>query len=273
MISGFVFEFKYPNINLKKQIFKLLKMIILSNLLFFIWGVLYYCCYLETMSFKEFLLYLTDGENWYKKIIGYLFYHKVLVYKAYHLWYLNALLYTWIIVFVSRRLFGEKGMKVLYFMTPLLLIYAVAHSNYATILFGYFKEEETRNFLFCGIPYFCIGSWINKKRRYFDLAFSKKVYFVCLLAFCLLVCLEEYILLNVRTAKMGDYFIGTACQAIALFLLFKKINMSKSKSKLMKLLVYIGKKHSTFIYLMHPIFHLVIWNILGVLNVQYIYKK
>lgn len=79
-----------------------------------------------------------------------------------HLWYLGAILYVLVIVLLVDR-FNCK--KVLYYLTPVLLIADLVFGKYSLLIFHReFPYILVRNFLCVGIPYFCIGNLIREKR-------------------------------------------------------------------------------------------------------------
>lgn len=203
----------------------------------------------------------------------YLLFHDDLVYKGYHLWYLNALLYAWTIVYFIKYFFKEKGTKLLYSLIPILLACSVIFSNYSSILFGKYNLLLSRNYLFCGIPYITLGGWMSQKKKKLCQSSSIRGLLLLLIILSAAVCLEEVLLSPSRVSIVGDYYICTVFQAITIFLLFLKIHNDHPKARWIKPLAKIGRDHSLQIYVLHPIFHISIWKILVRLKINRIYDS
>lgn len=76
-----------------------------------------------------------------------------------HLWYLGAILYVLIIMHIFDKL---KIEKCLVFAAPFLLMGDLILGKYSVLLLGReFPYILVCNFLFVGIPYFCIGRLIR----------------------------------------------------------------------------------------------------------------
>ena len=273
MISGFFMEehFSRSSPRFFKTFIKLLKLILISNLLYFFWGIFYYHFYENAKTITDLVLFITGGNNWQRKILSYICFHSTLVYEGYHLWYLNALFYAWTIVYCIKYFFRAKGTRFLHYLAPLLLVHSVIFSNYSSILLGRFNELASRNFLFCGIPYITLGNWIYQKQKPLCKFFSLPGILSLLIILSAAVCLEEYILSSIRLSKDGDYYICTAFQAIAAFLLFLKIHYTHPKALWLKPLAKIGSRHSLYIYILHLIVQLIIWKALLRFRYYYLY--
>lgn len=156
-----------------------------------------------------------------------------------HLWYLGAILYTLIIVYLLDKI-GCK--KIMYWITPVLLIGDLIIGKYSILIFGReFPYIIVRNWLFVGIPYFSIGMMMKENR----IRIGKQG----ILLFTLTTVLERYLLVSNGLNATRDHYISTAFLAIAVFsfaLDYKgKVNESVAK---------IGRDYSTWIYIVHPIF-------------------
>lgn len=101
-----------------------------------------------------------------------------------------------------------------------------------------------RNFLFVGLPYFCIGTIIRN-------GFGKKIdsWLLALLigVFTITTLLERFILVSVNMNGERDHYISTTFLAIAVFLFYLK-SVEKTCC-----VAVIGKKYSTWLYILHPI--------------------
>ena len=123
-----------------------------------------------------------------------------------------------------------------------------------------------RNWLFVGIPYFSIGMWLNDKKplvhKLFDINGKLKLS-VMICAFSLTTLLERYMLVSHGLNAKRDHYISTTVLAVAVFLIFV-LFISKEETIVSR----IGKKDSTWIYVLHPIFivvlgHIVRWAGIG----------
>jgi len=248
MITGFFFELRWPDVRLAHQLRKTLHMLIIGVLLytFLLWR---FCTAIGT-TLPAYLQMLTDGRGIGFTIRNTLLYNSSPLPNAEHLWYLCALIYTLLIVHFIRRLLGKTGMNLLYLATPLLILASVVFSNYSTLITGYrFYVFETRNFLLCGIPYFCLGSLICARRTALIRRFSAGVCLLLLLLFSALACLEEHYLIGVRTVNALDFYFSTAFQVFFAFLLF--LHLSERNPIALRPLSWIGRYHSGNIYLIH----------------------
>lgn len=106
-----------------------------------------------------------------------------------HLWYLGAILYVLIIMHIFDKL---KIEKCLVFAAPFLLMGDLILGKYSVLLLGReFPYILVRNFLFVGIPYFCIGRLI---RNGFGQKVKKKVLTIFLIVFSATSLLERFAL-------------------------------------------------------------------------------
>lgn len=113
-----------------KQIKKIIILIILSNLLYFIFDVITKQNIMHIFSLKSFIKLIFFNESPF----------------AGHLWYLNALLYILIIMYLVDKI---KIRKNLYYAIPILLLIDLIFGKYSMLLLGrQFPYIIVRNFLF-----------------------------------------------------------------------------------------------------------------------------
>ena len=75
-----------------------------------------------------------------------------------HLWYFGTILYVLVMVHMAELL---KLSKVLYWITPVLLLINLILGKYSLILLNReFSYILVRDFLLVGLSYFCIGRMI-----------------------------------------------------------------------------------------------------------------
>ena len=178
-----------------------------------------------------------------------------------HLWYLGAILYVLIIVLIADRLHCRK---IIYFLIPLLLIGDLAFGKYSIVIWGQeFLYIIVRNFLFVGLPYFCIGQIIRNGKIFRRIREIRKSYL------CLIICIfaatslmERFILVCTGMNAIRDHYISTTFLAVAVFMFFLKGNESdniiasdrQNENKVMRVLRIIGRRYSTWLYILHPMF-------------------
>lgn len=126
-------------------------------------------------------------------------------------------------------------------MTPVLLICDLVFGKYSLLLF----ERQVpyillRNFIFVGIPYFCIVEFIAEHKKMF---IDKRVLGVLSCLFIVTSLLERYLLVMNGTNAARDHYISTTFLSVCLFELALKY---KGKNA-------IGKEYSGAIYVIHPI--------------------
>lgn len=242
MITGFFYNEKIDSPKANKQIFKVLKLVIFSNIFYFIFKLI-----LCSIDEKSHMVLIKNVFN--KKSLLYLFILNESPIWS-HLWYLNALLYVLIIIKVINK---YKLMKYAYFITPALLMIDLIFGKYSLLLLH--KEIPyiyVRNFLFVGIPYFCIGNYINKKIYNKIKENSNTKYILLALFFFLTSGLERYILVHFNVNAIRDHYISTTFLSISLFLYFLTYKNNKSTNKIDNFISKIGKEYSTLVYILHP---------------------
>ena len=254
MITGYFYLDTVERHKEKRQIKKILYLVIEANMLFFIWNIA-----LNVLRKENIVAYIRSiytGKN----ILEFLALNESLL--AGHLWYLGAILYVLVIVLLMDR-FNCK--KVLYYLTPVLLIADLVFGKYSLLIFHReFPYILVRNFLCVGIPYFCIGNLIREKRS--SEKWNKKVLRALIVVFAITSLTERFALVNAGLNATRDHYLSTTFLAICLFVYTLKSNWNN------KGLAVIGRKYSTWLYIMHPIFITVFSMIVGKLGIKSIYR-
>ena len=236
MITGFFYNMTVEAGKEIKQIRKILILMIKANLLYFLWNLFY-----AAASGRSALDYLSSVLT-FKKLAQFL----VLNQSPFgsHLWYLGAILYVLLIAALAGRL---KLTKVLYVLTPVLLAGDLILGKYSLLLLKReFPYILVRNFLFVGIPYFCIGRLLSKKTG----KHKKSVLFALTALFSFTSLLERYLLVQSDLNTARDHYISSTLLAVTVFLLFLDIGRGGRPLPLEK----IGRKYSGWVYIVHPIF-------------------
>lgn len=150
MISGY-YSYKNDKIKLKKKIKHIFILLIGSSLFYLVFNCLRYTILNDTNSLKLYL------HNFFKlkSIIKCIMLNENHFWP--HLWFLNALLYVYIIqYFVSekQKYFPEKVLSYILLSSYLVLNFLVIKDDFSNAIL-------IRNFIFVGIPFFLIGKNIR----------------------------------------------------------------------------------------------------------------
>jgi surface polysaccharide O-acyltransferase-like enzyme len=168
---------------------------------------------------------------------------------ASHLWYLGAVLYVLIIVMAADHFHKRKW---LYRTIPFLLAMDLIFGKYSLLLLKReFSYIYVRNFLFVGIPYFCIGMIISQYREWIEHKLKKQWVYLGVLVFSGFTILERKLLVQAGMNATRDHYLSTTFLACAVFLLFL-LSFQRDLSGGEKILSHIGRKCSTLIYILHP---------------------
>ncbi|MBQ8133008.1 MAG: acyltransferase [Clostridia bacterium] len=250
MITGFFYTSMAEKGKLVRQIKKVFILMVQANLLFFIWKMLMF-----VLSGGEITVYLKTVIT-VNSVLKFLFLNES-PFNG-HLWYLGAILYVLIIVMIFDKL-GQR--KLLYVVTPLLLIGDLVLGKYSILIFGReFPYIFVRNFLFVGIPYFCIGRLIFEHKDFIrrQVDNRKRLLVFISVLFAGTSLLERFFLVNADMNAVRDHYISTTFLAVTVFVLFLSYHcnpgVSGKPSGLKNILAAVGRSDSTWIYIIHPIF-------------------
>ena len=210
MITGYFYNQTVKNGKENKQIVKIIKLCIISNLLYFLYDIIIIIYkngniasyFQNTFNFKSISKLILFNESPF----------------GYHLWYLNALLYVLIIAKIVNK---HDKYKWMYLITPVLLLLNLIIGKYSLITI---KRDISfiyvRNFLLLGIPYFFIGSYINNKFSNGKIFIKKKYLVVFVLIFCMSTIIERTILVNNSVNGAIDYYLSTIFLSISIFIIW-----------------------------------------------------
>ena len=156
MISGFLLfnDGGIGNERLMRNLKNILKITIISTLLFFVWDELLSIFSKRTVlipSFREMTEWIIFNDCPF----------------GIHLWYLYAYIYALLIVTLFEKL---RKLKYLFFSIPFLLLADVILGKYGMVLFGIdVPVPYLRNFLFVALPNFCLGMLLKKYQKQFNI--------------------------------------------------------------------------------------------------------
>lgn len=249
MITGYFYADMVKKRGVIRQIKKIIKLVIEANIIYLVWKCFYSAVIHNIDYFKNaFIL---------KNILKFILLNESPF--SGHLWYLSAILYVLIIVLIANKL---NCNKLLYWFTPILLLCDLILGKYSIVIWGReFPYILVRNFLFVGIPCFCIGHLVSNG---FGKKIGKSMSGWMILLFSLTSLLEHFILISVDMNATRDHYISTTFLAVSVFIFTLKCNNLQGKEpkvhkiiggqSVTDILAIIGRKYSTGLYILHPIF-------------------
>ena len=254
MITGYFYSDTVARHKEKQQIKKIFCLVVEANILFFVWNIA--LDILRRDSIVTYVRSIFTGRN----ILEFLVLNESPL--AGHLWYLGAILYVLVIVLLMDKF---NCRKILYYLTPVLLIVDLMFGKYSLLIFHReFLYILVRNFLCVGIPYFCIGNLIREKQC--SEKWNGETLRLLIFVFAITSLAERFVLENAGLNATRDHYISTTFLAICLFVYTLKSNWHNKE------LAVIGRKYSTWLYIIHPIFITVFAMITGKLGIKSIYK-
>ncbi len=235
MISGFFYERNAQREN--RQIIKILKLILISSCLYIVWD------YVFSHSGKTISEYLYSIYN--IDAIRHLLLFNI-TQNGGHLWYLFALFYVLIIAKVLNR-FNKPN--YMFWLIPILLFIGLLLGRYSLLLLDIkVPLRYSRNFIFCGLPYFFLGMAIKQhENKIKDWAANRKLLLIISIAIFTLTTLLECKLLFMKADQVGDLYLSTTFLAISVFILSLVCKNMNAKNQF----VLIGRNESTMIYIIH----------------------
>lgn len=252
MITGYFYENTKRLHRELSQIKKVFVLAVEANLLYFIWNIA-----LNVLKGERVIDYIHSAFTG-KNLLKFLVFNESPL--AGHLWYLGAIFYVLLIVLLMDKL---NCRKVLYFLTPILLVADLVFGKYSLLIFHReFPYIFVRNFLCVGIPYFCIGNLIKNRRWKLD----KKRLAILMTFFTMTSMAERFLLVNSGMNAKRDHYISTTFLAIFVFLYALRSNWKNNH------MAVIGRKYSTWLYVIHPIFIAVISTVTNRIGVYSIYR-
>lgn len=241
MITGYFYSDVVRRGKEKKQLKKIFLLVVEANMLYLLWKGFY-----TVVSGERLIPFLTSAFT-FRNILKFVFLNESPL--GSHLWYLGAILYVLIIVKSADRL---RSRKLLYIATPLLLLGDLVLGKYSLLLLHReFPYILVRNFLFVGIPYFCIGCLLHDKRERLC-HIGKPLLTALAVLFSITSLAERAVLVSMNMNPTRDHYISTTFLAMTIFCFAVTANTGRGKA--VNFLSVIGRKYSTGIYIVHPIF-------------------
>ena len=226
----FISGYFYKKEHFSKRFMRLLLLYLASNLLYFFWrgraDLLGYAR--ETLNKESLRSFLLFNES---PFVG-------------HLWFIGALLYATVIVYLFDRL-GRK--HLLYALILPLLLVDLAFGKYSLLLFGRtFDYHLVRNAYCVGVPNFALGLFLRENYSPGKKGERKLLFLLGILFFSLGTCLEKYLLIRAELSPPREQYISTTFLALCFFLLCLEI-----QGRGENLLSVFGRRYSGAMYVLH----------------------
>ena len=155
MITGFYYMNVVQRGKRLSQIKKVFWLAVKSNLVFLGWDFIYKI----VKGKQELQIFFLDAFS-LDSIARFFLYNDNKI--SSHLWYLSAVLYVLLIIWFIDRL---ELRKLLFCIVPFLLLGDLVLGKYSLLRFNReIPYYYIRNYLFVGVPYFCIGNLIYNFR-------------------------------------------------------------------------------------------------------------
>ena len=235
MISGYFTLNPYGQITttrLKHSILKTFKLVIWVQLIFIAFQAA--GSFVIPGHFTEIFL---NWKNW----VIMLFHGSSFCYA---MWFITALLETYIMVYLLHK---YNATKLLFVLLPICMLLQLLIGKYSFVYGNSLTNFDTNNFLMTGMPCFIVGMLI---RRFEGVLPSIRSLIILLIISTGLMLLENHLLTNTwSVSSKGDVIIMTIPVAVIAFSLFLKVNFCKGNHPL----VILGRDHTLNIYILHII--------------------
>ncbi|MFV0529176.1 MAG: acyltransferase family protein [Lachnospiraceae bacterium] len=260
MMSGFFYTGSRMRGSAGRNIVRILSLLLLSNLFYLFFMILQNL--LQKQSLAAYFATLFQGESL----------RSALLFSASpiagHLWYLSALLYVLLLLYV---LYKKRIMKYLYALIPILLLGNLLAGNYAKVFTGTgYPIYYARNALLCGLPFFLIGLGLYHLYGKGERKLPSWLLLAAGTAFFAAASLhEKYLLTRAGKNSNEDLYASTIFLSVFLFLIFlKRPNLGQNT-----IVAKIGRELSLLIYILHVLVREAVSRIAEVLGIFDFYSK
>ncbi|WP_407984390.1 acyltransferase [Priestia abyssalis] len=240
-VSGYLFGQKL--ISSRNQISYFKRYLTKLWKLYIVWLIFYL---LYNISLKVFQSY-KQGLNIKHVIIEYLhttitlrkLYYGIDSSSSFHLWYLLALIWSIIILFIFIKINKVKILLIISLIFNLIGLFGQSYSFLFTL------HIQTRDALFFGLFYTTLGYCFN----HIKVNKRPKLYLALSCIFALLQLFEGFILIKVFERPLGNYYIST----IPLIAFLLSVILTKNNLGRGSIFEKIGKT-AVGVYIIHPLF-------------------
>jgi len=239
MISGYFYRGVLERGREGRRIIKVFGLAIAGNLIHIGWRI--FRLILDGESIGAFFAEYFDGPSLLKLVLfNYTPYRNAL-------WYLFAFLYTLLLTCVLRRILKDKWDRI-HILIPVLIVGNLVLGAYSGVIFGKaLPVYISRNFLFCGMPYFLLGDCIASRKN----RVPSKIWVAALLFLATTVG-ESILLKHFGIADETDHYITTFFLAVTVFVFFREVSDRISATAIVAKIASLGQ-YSFVIYIIHPI--------------------
>lgn len=209
----------------KTRIIRLIKLLIIANIIFFIYMNIHKDIAASIMSMIDI-----------KNIFTYIIFN--VSPTGPHLWFIESLIYCYILYYILSK-FNINPNK-LYKYIPILLLLGFIIGEFSASAGLVFPKEYYRNFIFMGLPFFTLGYLIHDKESIIDKISNKSLIYITLLG-CVLSVIEGL------TIPLTEIYVGSILIATCLF-----IWCIKNPDRIdFKITSFIGGKLYASMYVLH----------------------
>lgn len=243
MISGYYAVNNSGEYKLKKKLYHILNLAILAELLYSVFELIKIVLKGENVA-----SYIIDTIN-PSSIFGFIVFNDP--FTSSHLWFLWALIYCYITLWLMRKLNVNEvvlvvlaivGLLCFFVSGELLVILGLPYKfmiNFGNIQYGY----AVFNLYLCrALPFFIVGYVIRNIHPRIVLS---KTYLIMFLGFNVLAVIER---LNFGWLQ---YYVGSFGVSIMVFLCAIEKSDIPIKNQMLLILAKIGEKYSDFVYIIH----------------------
>ncbi|MBD5444516.1 MAG: acyltransferase [Lachnospiraceae bacterium] len=247
MVSGY-YSYGADVYKLQKRALKIFKLMLLANFIYFCWDIAVEVLsggnvsewFKESCNVKRVLVFLITNES---SLRG-------------HLWFLGALLYSYLF-FMIFAMYAEKGksrlaeiirknqVRCLFIVCVLLLGLNIAGGEILTLCGKNIQIPYIRNWLFMGIPFFCMAYCIHAHEKDIYRIFSLKMIWLWLAVSILLNVIEVWLM------PPSGLYITTIFVNILTFLL--ALRTGKVRSTVLVRLGNLADKYGLWVYILQII--------------------
>ncbi len=257
IITGYFYKFSNQKGKKWSQIKHIFVLCFIANLGYLVWNIILQI--LHGNSIKHYLLGILEP----KVLIKFLIFNESPV--GVHLWYLSALLYGLVILYLFRSKLCEK---IFYISIPVLLMVDLIFGKYSLVIFErQFPVFFVRNFFFVALPYLGIGIFLREKKFFLDKYITSKICLLGVIVGLLFVVFEKNILDVYKCNALREHYLGNTFLAVFVFLFFIQ-STEQNISVLGKRCSKIGREYTAGIYILHPIIITIIEEIIHALGIS-----
>ena len=231
LITGYFIPDMIERNDMKRHFVKILKITLFSLALYFI----LFC--IESIATGAFPNKLYTIVSWKSFVNSLILGRTPFSINAGHLWYLVSIIYILGFISIYTR---KYSIKSLYYLIPILFLSGYIISSITGI-----KRVYYQNYLFIGLPYVLLGSFIKEKMSSFSL--NKKTIDLLLVLLPILLACEIFIYVSFGLPSRREHYLLMTPYVALLLIWSTRHPTFGEKAKL----TLIGRRYSLYIYIIH----------------------